>query len=832
VSPNIPENLSVTISNDLAEALLLNCAGGRHDYFTLLGVSARQTTPEDVAYASRSIERELRQLLFDRELGTEAKAFKEDLRKITEKLATTGGIADYRNQVSASPQREQIDLLREFEAEVSQLVDDSEPHELPGVLKALRSKAKSMGLKENFSESLLRRFEEELPLAPTNEPERPSPPPSPSTSQPVQRREEEEVKPFPGSSLNISLGQSSEPSSGDGGLQGIFSDDVPASSGDWKGLADTGQQDATPTFPPSYDGKPAELDLGGLGSSPAPSNDPLGISDFEISAPDSSAPSSSDESDNMANDLSAALATASQDLIERQKLTPAMIGALKAAGKQLKKSVPSNRTSELLGVVTYPGYFPIFGKTAEESRHLLIQSLEGDFDPESSRVGAAPAPVKGVNTKPDFGGLVGTEAGTPSVKPAVSPSLKTTVDTVPSGKVDNGDGPLVPGSHPDEKADAAAPKVFIHPSLLRSVEEAAAEEEENPREFETIHERKKTSFWAEHGVLVTVFLLIIGMVFGGGYFYLNHMVSPTARRPHSNIGTVGSGATGGSSSGSSTSGGQQVALNTSGGSSSSGGSSGSGGSNFSGGSSSTSSGNTTGGSGATNFSSDPPGGSGGNESIADIEAGFSEDVRALLEQNVDLSYPDRMIAFEAGFLGPHFFEEFEIRAFEVTNAEYEQFVRATGHPAPVHWPDGKVDYSIATLPVTNVGYRDVQLYVEWLTRSHSLEGEHYDIPSYEHYQGLMYPRLALGNRAIININAPQNASRPGEDVVELDEGAIFNLFGNVAEWARSPKGTNGAIAGRAYTDTAYSAQSLVRPAPSSQTSNASVGFRYIKISDK
>ena len=49
----------------------------------------------------------------------------------------------------------------------------------------------------------------------------------------------------------------------------------------------------------------------------------------------------------------------------------------------------------------------------------------------------------------------------------------------------------------------------------------------------------------------------------------------------------------------------------------------------------------------------------------------------------------------------------------VTNAQYGEFVRATGHPAPPHWPGGAVPDALERHPVTYVDWHDATAFCRW-----------------------------------------------------------------------------------------------------------------------
>lgn len=73
------------------------------------------------------------------------------------------------------------------------------------------------------------------------------------------------------------------------------------------------------------------------------------------------------------------------------------------------------------------------------------------------------------------------------------------------------------------------------------------------------------------------------------------------------------------------------------------------------------------------------------------------------------------------FVSPHPGRPFRLDAFEimttpVMNADYQRFVEATGHPAPLHWKNGRIPEGRAGHPVIFVNRDDVDAYLAWLNR--------------------------------------------------------------------------------------------------------------------
>lgn len=72
----------------------------------------------------------------------------------------------------------------------------------------------------------------------------------------------------------------------------------------------------------------------------------------------------------------------------------------------------------------------------------------------------------------------------------------------------------------------------------------------------------------------------------------------------------------------------------------------------------------------------------------------------------------------AVLLGPYF-----IDLYPVTNAEYAEFVRATGHSPPIHWNQGEFPPESANLPVVYVSWDDASAYAQWAGKRLPTEAE-------------------------------------------------------------------------------------------------------------
>ena len=67
--------------------------------------------------------------------------------------------------------------------------------------------------------------------------------------------------------------------------------------------------------------------------------------------------------------------------------------------------------------------------------------------------------------------------------------------------------------------------------------------------------------------------------------------------------------------------------------------------------------------------------------------------------------------------------DFYLDTDEVTNAEYDRFIKETGHPAPTDWKEGEFEPGDSQLPVTYVSWDDARAYAEWARKRLPTEAE-------------------------------------------------------------------------------------------------------------
>lgn len=134
---------------------------------------------------------------------------------------------------------------------------------------------------------------------------------------------------------------------------------------------------------------------------------------------------------------------------------------------------------------------------------------------------------------------------------------------------------------------------------------------------------------------------------------------------------------------------------------------------------------------------------------------------------------------------PHPIElpEFRMAKYPVTNAEYQDFVRATGHRPPDHWSkDGSYPPELARHPVVFVSWESAVAYTEWLGARLPSEAEWEKAA--RGTDGRLYP---WGDEFIAaNCNTSESGTDGTRPVDAHVSGAspygIIDMAGNVWEW--------------------------------------------------
>jgi len=127
-------------------------------------------------------------------------------------------------------------------------------------------------------------------------------------------------------------------------------------------------------------------------------------------------------------------------------------------------------------------------------------------------------------------------------------------------------------------------------------------------------------------------------------------------------------------------------------------------------------------------------------------------------------------------------EAFNIDIQPVTNADYEEFVDATGHRAPRHWKEGLVPAGIEDHPVVWVSWEDANAYATWAGKRlpTELEWER----AARGADGKVYPWGDAFDAT--NCNSRESESKGTTPVGQYPGGAspsgALGMAGNVWEW--------------------------------------------------
>lgn len=127
-------------------------------------------------------------------------------------------------------------------------------------------------------------------------------------------------------------------------------------------------------------------------------------------------------------------------------------------------------------------------------------------------------------------------------------------------------------------------------------------------------------------------------------------------------------------------------------------------------------------------------------------------------------------------------KDFYLDEYEVSNDEYQEFVRQTGHKAPSHWSGKDYPPGEGNFPVTNVSWFDAKDYADWANKRLPSEAEWEFAARGD--DGRSYPWGAawspqLSNSKEDDRNGPMAVGSYPRGVSPF---GVFDMAGNVAEW--------------------------------------------------
>ena len=132
-------------------------------------------------------------------------------------------------------------------------------------------------------------------------------------------------------------------------------------------------------------------------------------------------------------------------------------------------------------------------------------------------------------------------------------------------------------------------------------------------------------------------------------------------------------------------------------------------------------------------------------------------------------------------------ERFAIAETEVTNAEYSEFIRETGHTPPHGWNGPKFPADTDAFPVVNVSWKDAAEFCAWKSNKLKLPVR---LPTEAEWElaargpgQLKYPWGAEWNKdAAITKETGGKVSAVKSFAINRSSSGVYDLIGNVWEW--------------------------------------------------
>lgn len=134
-----------------------------------------------------------------------------------------------------------------------------------------------------------------------------------------------------------------------------------------------------------------------------------------------------------------------------------------------------------------------------------------------------------------------------------------------------------------------------------------------------------------------------------------------------------------------------------------------------------------------------------------------------------------------------FVDRFYIAETEVTNAEYSEFIRETGHSSPHGWDGHKFPPDTADFPIVNVSWKDAVDFCEWKSSKLGLTAR---LPTEAEWElaargaeRLKYPWGGeWNNEAAISKETGGKVSAVKTFPVNRSGSGVYDMVGNVWEW--------------------------------------------------
>jgi formylglycine-generating enzyme required for sulfatase activity len=180
------------------------------------------------------------------------------------------------------------------------------------------------------------------------------------------------------------------------------------------------------------------------------------------------------------------------------------------------------------------------------------------------------------------------------------------------------------------------------------------------------------------------------------------------------------------------------------------------------------------------------------------------------------------------------FRGFYIDQYEVTNAQYKEFVDDTLYPPPPHWEKGLYPPNRENHPVTFVSWDDAQAYAQWAGKRLPT-AEEWEITA-RGLRGQMFPWGTTFDTQQVNIDNIQEGTSPGgfyqDDVSTY---GVYDMGGNVMEWTLTQyEGTKDffVLKGSSWRGKPYEARGANQTPGEAVYQLSHIGFRCVKSADR
>ncbi|MFQ5483285.1 MAG: formylglycine-generating enzyme family protein [Nitrospinaceae bacterium] len=133
-----------------------------------------------------------------------------------------------------------------------------------------------------------------------------------------------------------------------------------------------------------------------------------------------------------------------------------------------------------------------------------------------------------------------------------------------------------------------------------------------------------------------------------------------------------------------------------------------------------------------------------------------------------------------------YLDAYYIDKYEVTNAEYQQFLRATLYPdTPPHWTGENFPEGTGNWPVTNIRWQEATAYALWAGKALPTEAQWEKAA--RGTDGRLYPWggeyiKGIANMGLDGLKEPAPVGTYPGDVSPYQ---VYDMAGNVMEWTRS-----------------------------------------------